>query len=309
MLAFWLATTLALAPEPTPAAMILDTKGEVTRTAGGQTKHVAVMSILQTGDVLKTAAGAEAVIVILSDGHRERLKAVSQITLGENGGAPAEAVVREEKAKVSKAHLDSLRTLAKSGMAAGGMFRDPGADRPSPISPLVGTTVLPDRPHFAWPSAAGATSYIVELRSGDDKRQIWQVTTKENKLSYPENQKELERGRIYRWQVTAQKGDDAAIIATGRFNTATAEGAADLAALEQLAKSDDPAAVLLAALGYEASGVIEQAIAAYEKLAAARPNEIRYHAALARYYERAGLPDKAKAAKDRVKELTPKTMR
>src|SRR5260221_14558893 len=106
MLALWLATTLTFAPQLPAASMILDAKGEVTRSVGGgQTKHAAVMDILQTGDVLKTAAGAEAVIVILSDGHRERLKAGSQITIGDAGGAPADAVVREEKAKVSKAHL------------------------------------------------------------------------------------------------------------------------------------------------------------------------------------------------------------
>ena len=54
---------------------------------------------------------------------------------------------------------------------------------------------------------------------------------------------------------------------------------------------------------YEAHGAYDEALRQYERLAKARPQEPAFQQALANYYERAGRPDLAKAARERAKEL------
>ena len=55
-----------------------------------------------------------------------------------------------------------------------------------------------------------------------------------------------------------------------------AGNAAELTALAPLAKSNDPADLLLEVITYDTHGVAEAALATHEKLAAKRPNVVRY---------------------------------
>src|SRR4051812_35111315 len=88
-------------PDPRPGAsnpvgMVLSTKGAVMRERGkDKPRRLASMDLLAAGDRLSAADRAEAQIVFLADGHRERLKSGARATVGEKGCDPETAVERQ----------------------------------------------------------------------------------------------------------------------------------------------------------------------------------------------------------------------
>jgi hypothetical protein len=291
-------------PAP-PVAMVLTTQGNVTLERDSAKPHrLGAMDLLRPDDRLSAAADAEALLIFLADGQRERLKPKARATVGEKGCKPADAIERQEGAKLPPPQLESLRELARSSRGAVGVLRGEAPPVPLLITPIYGATVLNERPALTWPATKDADIYKVQLLSGDGKRLIWKETTKEPHLAYPDKQKPLRQGVKYLWRVSARKGEDMEMeIVDSKFSIVTKIEAEVLAKLKPLAQSDDPADWLLAAVIYEAHGVYGESLALYEKLAQKQPNEANYQVALASYYERGGRTDKAEAAKEKAKKL------
>jgi hypothetical protein len=301
------ALLLLSAPEPqAPAAMVLATQGTVNIEHDGRpARRLGVMDLLRPGDQLTSADDGHATLVFLSDGHRERLRASARATVGEKECTPASAVERLDASHdLTGAHLASLRELARSARAGVGVLRGEPPPTPQAVTPMYGTTVISTRPTLSWPAAAGADSYTVELLRGDGRRLVWRETTRENRLPYPEQKPALHHAAKYLWRVTAHHDDDSGRrIVNSKFLVATQAEADDLARLRPLESSSNPADVLVAAVGYEAHGVYDEALKLYEKLAKQSPDAAAFQSVLANYYERAGLPDWAKAARERAEKL------
>ena len=111
-------------------------------------------------------------------------------------------------------------------------------------------------------------------------------------------------GKLYRWRVTPLKGGEPVEtpIVESKFLTLTRGEIDLLSSLAPLKTSTDPADVALAAVSYEAHGVYDEALAAYQELARQMPNDSKLQSTLANYYDRAGARDLADAARMRAKK-------
>jgi tetratricopeptide (TPR) repeat protein len=198
--------------------------------------------------------------------------------------------------------------MVRSGRGAVGVPRGDPPREAQVVTPMFGAVVLGVRPELSWPAAAGVDGYRVQLLSGSegaDERTLWRQMTKEPRLPYPEKEKPLAAGVKYRWRVTAVRDGDVEqpVVAEGKFFTPTEEESAELARIKPLAERKEPAELLLAATTYEAHGVYGEALALYERLAGLAKDEPNFRVALANYYERAGLKEKARQARQEARKL------
>jgi hypothetical protein len=296
---------MAAAEPALPVAMVLDVAGKATlQRSDGPAQVLQTMDLLRPGDRLKVADGAVR-LVLLNDGHGERLPAKAEVTVGDQGCQPAEAVERLPR-KLSAAQLKRLRGLAQSNRAGVGVLRSPESDAVPAVTPLFGSMVVSERPTLTWPAVSGATGYEVRLVSGQGKeeRLEWKATTTESRLRYPDGQPPLPAGVVRYWEVRAQlPGGKEQVAVRSKFNLATETERASLRKLERLVDSSDAADWLLAAASYEAYFAYDEALRLYEKLAQRHPEAAHVHTALASYYARAGQKEKSEASRQRAKQL------
>jgi tetratricopeptide (TPR) repeat protein len=265
------------------------------------------MDLLRPSDRLSAAADADALLVFLADGPRERLKPRAQATVGEKGSTPVTAVERKEAAPLTAAHLAGLRELARSGRAGVDVLRGRPAGQIPAVTPIFESTVLTDRPALAWPVVENADGYQVRLysaRLGQRERLLWKSPAKEPRLAYPESEKPLAPGGRYRWQVLAagNASQDREVV-DSTFTCAARESLEELKRLKPLAASNDPADWVLAAAAYDVAGCCDEALALYERLAERSPDAANVQVALVYYYQRAGRTEKAKAAREKARKL------
>jgi tetratricopeptide (TPR) repeat protein len=146
----------------------------------------------------------------------------------------------------------------------------------------------------------------VRLFSGEgtDRKREWKAEAKMPRLPYPDGKAALTRGKTYHRQVTAVVGGgQQADVVRSKFTIATEEEAQFIAAMQPLAKEDDPSSWLLAATLYDSYGALNEALPLLEKVAEKRPDQGNLLAALAVYYARAGRPEKAAEARKRAEKL------
>ncbi len=310
-IAAYLLVLLPAATE-TKVVMVLAVKGEVLVQAGAGTKRpVKVMDLLAEGEKLSVPASGEAVLLVVGDKHRERVKPGSAVTLGAAGCMPAAAVERLAAVTPnSEVDYQNVARLSGSGRAAGAAVRDPQLPKTPPVvTPMFGAAVLSDRPTLTWEAVEGATGYTVRLLPGQletltgKERPVWTMPSKGTRLSYPEKEKPLTRGRVYVWIVTAEKDGAAKTAWQSQLFVVTKSQSAELEKLQPLVEGKDPAGWLLAALTYQEHTVYDEALAQFERLAKQTPKEVQFQAALADYYERAGRSKQAAEALERAKAL------
>ena len=292
---------VADAPKSKPVAMVLEVAGEATlRRGDAPAEPLRDMDLLRPGDRLEATKG-HVRIVIVDDGHFERLQTGKIVTMGDKGCTPADAVERAT-GKLADADLRRLRGLVKSSRGGVGVLRDLDTPTVPAVTPLLGSTILTQRPTFAWPALKGAARYDVRLFSGEGKerQREWKQTavSPEPRLSYPESEKELPLGVTRFWQVTGLDAEGKFVATIEyRFSVAAEAELARQPALRKLAESADPNDWLLAAASYEEFAAYGEALPLYQKLAGKRPEQANYQVALMHYYGRAGLFDKAEEAR------------
>jgi tetratricopeptide (TPR) repeat protein len=285
--------------------MVLKVEGGVKlHAAKGPIRDVRVMDMLYVEERLATPEGGQVMLVFFKDGQREQVKAKTEATIGEKGCQPAGAVERLKATDAARAVQPGLDELKRSSRGAVSVFRSSLDDMPPTVSPMQGATIVTDRPTLVWTPAEKAKAYRVELIASGSNRLIWRAEATEARLSYPDKQKPLTRGRKYEWRVTAELGEELSkLVAKSDFSLATAAEAEELAKLKPLTESKDAPDLILAAATYHAYGVYGEALAIFERLAEVSPKEPAYQAARAAYYERGGRRDDAKKAWTRAKEL------
>jgi hypothetical protein len=298
-----------VADDPAEAALVLAVEGKVTvrPAAGGEPRRLAAGEALHVGDRLAAPADGAATLVLLTSGRRARLRKGRSTTVGAEGLTPADAA--EDLDPVRPAFRATLRNAARktrgdrfAAVVPRGETRA-GAEAPPPIAPIRGSYVASDRPTLSWKPGAAAKSYRVQMLDAVDKP-LWSATTEGPHLDYPADRPALARGRKHTWKVVAvPAGGEERPLWSGHFTVATAAGSRRLAELADLARGDDPAEVLLAALALDDYGAYDDVLDADEHLTRLAPSEPAYQAALARSYERAGRPEDSKAALSRAHDL------
>lgn len=292
------------APAVKPVGMVLEVEGQATLTRGDRpARPLRDMDLLVPGDRLEAGDGPVE-LVLLADGHAERLAPGKSVTVQAKGCTPADAVTRQA-ARLAGGNLEALREMARSAHAGIGTLRGTEDERASAIRPLRGSAVLSGRPTLSWPTARGAGAYTVRLfvGRGADRQLLWKAAVDEPRLSYPGRQAALRPGRTYYWDVLRTQAGTPRVVAQGRFSVLTIEEAADLEKLKPLTESKSPSDWLLAAAAYEAANVFDAALPLYEKLAEKRSRQAGYQRALANYYRRSDQEEKARLAAKRAAEL------
>jgi hypothetical protein len=292
--------------------MVLTVRGTVLlNRAGERPGQIGMMDFLRDGDGVTVGKAGEALLIILADGHRERLQPGRRVAVRTKGCSPAAAVVRLPGDNVSAQNLDRLRELARSGRGSGIVLRDPDLGEPKKGTPLnrdltpsAGAVVLTARPRLAWAAVPGMRGYAIEVsRKEGARRPLWRVTTSALYLEYPVHQKPLGHGTTYRWRVTKwPAGEDDRVVVDSTFEVAGKEVIQELRKLRP-PPGADPAELVLAAATFEAHRVYDRALPLYERLGRRLPNEPNFQRALARLYARAGRPAQAQAAREWASEL------
>jgi hypothetical protein len=290
-------------------AMVLLGDGVELRRGQERARPLGTLVLLWPGDRLEAAAGGEAVLVFLGDGHRERLKPGHKATVTAKGCQPATAVQPFGAALLSPTNLAALRRLRPSASGAVSVTnkevsgavevpspskepRMPQGPRPR-VRPTYGARIGTVRPDLSWPVAAGADGYRVEVLSPErgGTKLLWQATTKKPRLSYPAKKKPLQWGGYYNWNVRPLHGNRAGEpMVRGFFRVLTKEEIRDRAEVKRLADSKVPEDWVQAAALYGVREDFDEALRLFERLAAARPTEPAFQRALADLYEMQGRP-------------------
>ncbi len=280
-------------PRPKPAAMILDLKGKVEiRPASGTPAVAKLGDLIYPGERLAVPADGAATLAILSAGAQEVIRPGSEAIVGLRGCDPPEAIGRRiERRKALASTMKGLTPAPDDARKAAAVFRSKGESAPA-VVPISGSTVASDRPALAWPAAEGVKSYRVRLIVQGSERVVWNVETKEPRADFPADKPALQRGNLYRWEVT-----DAGFrpVVAGEFSVATDSDLQELAEAKAAAQGDNRADRLAAALAYRGLGAYAESIEVLERLSADSPGEPLYRAMLTDLRGLAGRP--AAAAK------------
>jgi hypothetical protein len=250
------------------------------------------MDLLRAGDLVRVPSPGSVRLVFLGDGHKESLNAGGTVRITGSGGKPADAVKREA-ADLPQSQLDGLRSLAASARAGVTRIRDADAP-PLPQSPIDASTVLFDRPNFAWNAVRDADEYDVELFRGETDRKeslVWSIRATKEHLDNPQDRPAVKRGETYTWKVAAPRNR---VVSRGSFTVATEEQFRDFESIQKLSRSPEIADRLLAAMLFEAGQVYDESHRLFESLAKELPAEPWVLLASARHLARLGRVDLAK---------------
>lgn len=138
----------------------------------------------------------------------------------------------------------------------------------------VSTAVPGPRPRFQWNKVDGAVVYTVLLTGADDSL-IWEIETETNSIDYPSDQPDLERGRVYTWQVETTTVAGELRIAQSRKFLVLPEAASDAVRVTR-EQFGDSALVMAAVYGqYGLNEDMERALLALRSLNPGNTNIIR----------------------------------
>jgi hypothetical protein len=265
-----------------PVAMVLSVQGDV---------KLRRMDLLRAGDQVRVPAPGSVRLVFLADGHRETLNPGVTVRIADSGGMPAEAVKREV-ARLAESHLVGLRKLAASARAGVSRIKEPDPTQ-LPASPIDGSTVLSDRPSFAWNANPDAGHCDVQLFLGETDRKenlVWSMRLAKDHLDYPHDRPPLKRGETYTWKVSAREN---AVVTKGRFTVATEERSREFEVTRKLSQSGEISDRLLAAMLFEAGEVYDESNRLFESLTRELPLEPWVILASARHLARSGRIEEA----------------
>lgn len=282
----------ALAAQADPVAVMVRVAGAVQVHPGGRAQPVrgAAGVQLRPGARVVVPTGAQA-ILLWRTGKRETLtrSTVIQAPRGARRGGVFQQTVR------------TLREVATTDAGVHpnrqGMIR-PLAGAPVPLEPRGELRVSTDRPRFAWSPAAGATSYLLQIRdtqTGEVRRypagadSVWHI---------PHGQPSLAWGGVYEWSVATDGGRASP---PQRFRVAPWLAVdsvnARLAELREAEIDPEQDGLFLAALLWLEGGFPYEAARALDRLAARGEGSGRpFHQLRGEVYDRLGMLEKAAAA-------------
>jgi hypothetical protein len=283
------AASLLLTAQTTvrPAAFVLDAGGRVElRPSWGLPTAATIGTMVYPDERLVVGAGGALKVSILAAGVTESIRSGVEVTVGQLGCLPAGAVLKREHRPACVAEAFKNLRPASDDVRRAGVGLRAGPDDPKAMTPVSGATVATERPGLAWPEARGATAYRVKLLSGA-RRLLWQAKTRSASVDFPKDQPPLQRGHVFRWEVTDQ---DLRPVAAGEFTVATESECEQMDELKTLAAGRDRSQRLEAAMAYRRLGAFQEEMAIYEGLVAEFPDEPAYLRPLAELRRLSGRP-------------------
>jgi hypothetical protein len=159
------------------------------------------------------------------------------------------------------------------------------------------TLIKGTRPSFSWIPKKSYDKYVVNLFNS--KGLVWSKKVSENSMKYPENEKELEFGESYFWNVDGEYLIDTDKSANHKFSVLSLEKSKEVEkhenAIRDTFKSNPECSSLHSLLGafYLNTGLLQDAIMEFNMIAVLNTDAALPHELLGSLYSEVGEKDKA----------------
>lgn len=270
-----LSILILLAPVKTLAFTVVDLEGRAFRRADRQAQWhpLAVGDTLEATDLIRPELGSSVKIQCPNGQLRLVTPTGEESRVRNNCPGPQPIVIRPVE------------------VAAGDLRGGSDPNIPYIITPRDGL-LLDARPSLRWNSVVEATSYTVRLLRGT--REVWQLETTQNAISYPDDQAALEPYANYSLVVTSNKNRSSAEETFANFTfkvLALEESFLIQEAVEQIQQSSLSEQSRLLALGnlYASENLVSEAINTLETLVNVGTQVPAVYRMLGDLYQQAGL--------------------
>lgn len=265
------------------------------------------------GDQVKTF-DKSGVSLLFANSNLVKLDANSLIIVSGNESV-ATAQSKEVSRNISEAIMDNFSALAfrkdeevekgwmaglRSGTETGGFT----IKLTSPYNTLIKT----DRPAFSWISGKSFDSYNLNLYNS--KGLVWSREVSGHTLSYPDNEKELESGETYFWNVEGKDLIDTDKSSSCRFSVLSVDKSKEVEGQEAVIRNtfrDEPeSSNVHSVLGayYLNLGLLQDAIREFRIISAMNAASPLPHEILGAIYAEAGDKDMAIEELQKALELS-----
>ena len=293
-------------------ALLTDLRGEVFVKAvrGPEFKKAPWGTQLYAGDVVKTSSNGSA-SVLLTNNNLIALGPGSSITISE-GSTGSQKEPRTISGIISENLIDlsglTMRSTSEGEVVALAGLRGAGPDLSiEQLSPR-NSAIRSLTPTFSWRSSVQVEKFKVKLYNNHGL--LWTKETNQTTMEYPKDDKPLNYGEKYFWQVEGLALVDSYQSANIGFSLLSKENLTLVENQERslnISFSDDPTATshqFLAGTLYQQQGLLEESIAKFETVAQRYPDAPAAHEVLGKLYNDVGLKDKAIAALQKALKLS-----
>jgi len=188
------------------SAVVLDINGVAIVRHAGKEKHLDFGDLLYPGDVVKIAKGGGLTVHYLKSGHEEIWKDSSQFSVDTLHSVPPCQQIRKDK----KVVLPRTYGAAQSGT----LILRGDLSNVILVDGLSNTCTVEERPTFRWNLVSGAQRYRLSLYFETEAKPLWQETTPNVEIDYPQLRPALHLGSRYEWEIEALRGEK--VIASKR---------------------------------------------------------------------------------------------
>jgi len=252
------------------------------------------------GDQIKTSDKSD-VSLLFANNSLIKLEANSMITISANEST---AAVKAEKMpdNISASMMGSFSALIsrrhekeEKGALAG--LRSIGLIQTIRLTSPYNTILKTNRPSFSWATDKTYESYKVNLYNSSGL--LWSKKTSENRMIYPENEKDLAYDESYFWNVEGEELIDIDKSANQSFSVLSLEKAREAEEQESLIRNtfrdESESSSLHSVLGayYLNLGLLQDAIDEFQIISKINPDAPLPHEILGSIYSDAGNKDKA----------------
>ncbi|MGC1391228.1 MAG: hypothetical protein WA816_09335 [Bacteroidales bacterium] len=282
-------------------AVITEINGEalLKKVNGSEYSKASWGTQLFQGDEIKTSEKSE-VKLLFSNNNLISLGPNSVIRI--SGKEPPSNETTGNVRNLSSAAMIDLSALIPSredkkdvGALAG--LRSGNADQSIELTSPCNTLIKTDRPLFSWIAKKSFDNYVVNLYNS--KGLVWSRKVSENILKYPENEKGLEFGESYFWNVEGEYLIDTDKSSNRRFTVLSPEKCKDVEENENTIrntfKNDPGSSSMHSVLGayYVNKGLLQDAIIEFQSIAKLNIDSALPHELLGSLYSETGDKDKA----------------
>ncbi len=282
-------------------AIITELNGEVQFKKAADPEFIKASwgTQLFQGDQVKTSAGSEVSLLFSNNNF---------ITLGPNGSMiisgkkPSETKSTGNVRNISSATMINISGLTlkkddKKDVGALAGLRSEDTEQTIELTSPFNTLIKTNRPLFSWTAKESFDKYIVNLYNS--KGLVWSKIVSGSSMKYPENEKELEFGESYFWNVEGEALIENDKSANHKFSVLSLEKTKEVMEQEALiisAFKDEPeSSNLHSVLGayYNDLGLLQDAINEFRIISEINKDATLPHEILSSLYTDVGNKDKA----------------
>lgn len=282
-------------------AVITEIKGEAFLRKADRSEFAKASwgSQLFQGDEIKTSDKSD-VKLLFSNSNLISLgpNSIIRISGKESGATETNGNVKNISSAMM-VDLSAFTARREDKIDAGALagLRSVATDESIELTSPYNTVIKTDRPSFSWFAKKSYDNYAVNLYNS--KGLVWSRKMTENTLNYPENEKGLEFGESYFWNVEGEYLIDTDKSSNHKFSVLSLEQFREVEANENAIrnkfKNDPESSSLHSILGayYIKKGLLQDAIIEFQTIAKLNTDAALPHELLGSLYSETGDKDKA----------------